>query len=258
MNRIDSKFSELRSAGGKALVGYLTAGDPDMARSEQDIRDALENGVDVLELGMPFSDPTADGPTIQAAAQRALAAGATLSKVLDLVGRIRADFDTPIVLFGYANPLFHYGYDKLCADAAAVGVDGLLVVDLPHEETEEIRSAMDANGLHFIPLVAPTTPKPRMRAILEDAHGFVYYILVTGVTGARAELATGVAEHVALIRDCTDLPVAVGFGISSGQQAREAAAAADGVVVGSALVQAARADRLPEFVRELRQGLDCE
>ncbi|MBN1670665.1 MAG: tryptophan synthase subunit alpha [Kiritimatiellae bacterium] len=256
MNRITRTFETLRRVGKTGLVGYLTAGDPDMAASEALVREALENGVDILELGVPFSDPTADGPTIQAASQRALAAGTTLAKVLEMVPKIRADFDAPIVMFGYANPLFSYGYETVCAAAAEAGVDGMLVVDLPFEEAAELRVHMDRHGLSFIPLIAPTTPPERVRMILSQGQGFVYYIMVTGVTGARSELAAGVGEHVATIRQATDLPVAVGFGISSGDQARRVRAAADAVVVGSALVEAARRGALGALVRELRAGLD--
>ena len=257
MNRIETMFAEYRRTGRKALVGYLTGGDPDMARSEQDIREALKSGVDILELGVPFSDPTADGPTIQEASQRALAAGADVSGILGMVKRLRADFDNPIVLFGYANPLFAYGYDKVCADAAAAGADGMLVVDLPCEEAPELTGHMSEHDLVFIPLIAPTTPKPRMAAVLKNARGFVYYIMVTGVTGTRSTVAAGIAEHIAQIRECTELPVAVGFGVGTGEQARDAARAADAVVVGSALIRAAREDRLAEFVRELHSGISA-
>ncbi len=251
MNRIIATLEALKRQGRKALIGYLTAGDPDMATSERDIRTAIAGGVDILELGVPFSDPTADGPTIQAAGQRALRAGATLPSVLDLAKRLRADCPTPLVLFSYANPLFNYGYERLCADAAAAGIDGLLVVDLPYEESGELRAHIRRHGLLLIQLIAPTTPLERAERILAQADGFVYYILVKGVTGAREELDATVGTHVAELRRRVSLPIAVGFGISNGRQAREAAAYADAVVVGSALVQAARAGTLAELVREL-------
>lgn len=257
MNRIDKTFKRLKAEGRTGLVGYLCAGDPDMQRSEKDMRDAINNGVDVLEIGMPFSDPTADGPTIQAASFRALSNGTTLRGVLDMVKRIRRDHETPIILFGYANPLFKYGYAKVCKDAAAAGVDGFLVVDLPYEESAELTQHMAPNGLHFVPLIAPTTGVERAAKILTRAAGFIYYIMVTGVTGARADLATDLDEKVKALKSVSALPVAVGFGVSSGAQAAAAAASADAVVVGSALVKAAREDRLPEFVRELRAGLDA-
>ena len=255
MNRIDRTFAELRESGRKGLVGYLTGGDPDMETSERHIRSAVESGIDLLELGVPFSDPTADGPTIQEAAQRALAGGATVSGLLDMVRRLREDVDIPIILFGYANPFFRYGYEKLCRDAAAAGVDGMLVVDLPFEQAEELRAHTDAHGIYPIPLIAPTTPAERMALITGPAKGFVYYIMVTGVTGARDRVAAGVADHIAQLRSCTELPVAVGFGISNGKQAAVAAQSADAVVVGSALVRAAREGCLPELVRDLRNGL---
>lgn len=251
MNRIRQVFDELQAKGHKALIGYLTAGDPTMKMSEQNIRAALENGVDVLELGVPFSDPTADGPTIQAAGQRALKSGTTLRKVMDLARRLRASYRAPIILFSYVNPLFAYGYKKLAADAAAAGVDGVLVVDLPFEESAELRRHLREQGLMFIQLVAPTTSPARIKMLLAEADGFVYYILVKGVTGARDTLATDFRKHLALVKTCTDIPIAVGFGISSGPQAFEAALHADAVVVGSALVQAAHEKRLPKLVREL-------
>jgi tryptophan synthase alpha chain len=256
MNRIDVVFDKLKSEGRKGFVGFLTVGDPDLRQSEIDIRTALDAGVDVLELGIPFSDPTADGPTIQAASRRALDSGCTLHDVLDVVRRVRADYDTPIVLFGYANLFFHYGYDEVCRDAAAAGGDGMLVVDLPYEEAEEIRQYMRREGLYFISLVAPTTPVERLNKILSDAKGFVYYIMVTGVTGARDSLVVGLEEHVSALQGVTDLPIAVGFGVSSGEQAAKAAESADAVVVGSALITAAAEGRLAELVREIRSALD--
>ncbi|MDA1044617.1 MAG: tryptophan synthase subunit alpha [Verrucomicrobia bacterium] len=256
MNRIDDTFARLKKEGRKGLIGYLTAGDPDMARSEQDIRDALDNGVDLLELGMPFSDPTADGPTIQEAVRRSLASGTTLTKVLDLVRRLRKDYETPIVLFGYANPLFTYGYARVCKDAAGAGVDGFLVVDLPYEESAELTQFMTPAGLHFVPLIAPTTGADRARSILAHAAGFVYYIMVTGVTGARHDMAADLREKLNALKSVCSLPIGVGFGLSSGDQAAMAGEFAEAVVVGSALVQAARQNRLAAFVRELRAGLD--
>lgn len=256
MNRITTTFERLRSEGRKALVAFLSAGDPDFERSEQTIRDVLDAGVDVLELGVPFSDPTADGPTIQAASRRALAAGATIPHVLRLVERVRADYDAPIVLFGYANPFFRYGYKQICNQAAGAGADGFLIVDLPHEEMPEITGFIQDAGLCLIPLVAPTTGLDRMRRILATSTGFIYYILVAGVTGARAQMVTGIADHTAQIRQCSDVPVVVGFGISTGTQARQAAEAADGVVVGSALIEAATRGGAGPLAREIREALD--
>lgn len=255
MNRITTTLEVLKGQGKKALIGYLTVGDPDLAASERNIRTAIENGVDIMELGVPFSDPTADGPTIQEAGQRALRAGTTLKKVMDLARHLRSGHDTPMVLFSYANPLCHYGYERLCADAAACGIDGLLVVDMPFEESEELRQYMRPHGLLLIQLIAPTTSLERAEKILAQADGFVYYILVKGITGAREQLDTSVGAHVAELRKRIHIPVAVGFGISNGRQAREAAALADAVVVGSALVQAARDGKLAALVRELAQAV---
>ena len=257
MNRIEELFENLRSSGRKALVGYLTAGDPNREQSEKDIHAAVAAGVDILELGVPFSDPTSDGPTIQAASQRALASGMTPAGVLDMVRSLRRDFSLPIVLFGYVNPIFRYGYAQFCRDAAEAGADGLLIVDLPFEESGEIREHIDRNDLCLIPLIAPTTPPERAAAVLAEARGFVYYIMVTGVTGARDQVASDLASHVAALRDNTDLPLAVGFGVSNGEQARQVAGHADAVVVGSALIRAARDGHLAELVEDLRAGIDA-
>jgi len=245
----------LKESDRKGLIGYLTAGDPDPLESETNIRMAIESGLDILELGVPFSDPTADGPTIQEAAYRALASGMNLTKALQMVSNLRRDFDLPILLFGYANPFFRYGYDNICADAAAAGADGILVVDLPFEEADELRTLMDKHELCLIPLIAPTTPKERAALILRNAKGFVYYIMVTGVTGTRDRLVLDIAVHVSDLRECTELPVAVGFGVRNGEQARVAARSADAVVVGSALVRAARTGHLDALVRELHEAI---
>lgn len=257
MNRIESTFAELKRSGRKGLVAYLTAGDPDMAASEATIRAALAGGVDVLELGVPFSDPTADGPGIQAASQRALASGTTVAGVLGLVRRLRADFQTPIVLFGYANPFYRYGYERLCREAAEAGVDGFLIVDMPYEMSGELRPHADAAGLVLVPLIAPTTPAARAKRILSGARGFVYYIMVKGVTGERREVASDLGRSIDALRAVTPLPIAAGFGVGSGRQAGEVAAAADAVVVGSALVQAAHEGRLLPLLKELRAGIDA-
>lgn len=256
MNRIDARFAQLRADGRKGLVAYLTAGDPDLKTSEENVRIALEGGVDVLELGVPFSDPTADGPTIQAAAQRALVSGTNLHDVLGMVRNLRKDFDTPIVLFGYANPFFRYGYETLCRDALEAGVDGFLVVDIPYEICGELKRYTDAGDLRLIPLIAPTTVAERAGKILAGAQGFAYYIMVKGVTGARQELVVDLGERLADLRGVTDLPIAAGFGVSSGEQAAEVARTADAVVVGSALVRAAHEGGLAELVTDLRRGID--
>ncbi len=256
MNRFSALFADLKNSGRKGLVGFFMAGDPDMAQSESDLKTALEHGVDILELGVPFSDPTADGPVVQQAAGRALAAGMNLTKILELAGRLRGEFpQKPMILFSYANPMFKYGFEKLAADAAQAGLDGVLAVDIPFEESGELRACLDSHGLAWIPLVAPTTPPERLPNILATGGGFVYYIMVRGVTGLRRAVAADAHERLRAIRHCTRLPVAAGFGISNGEQAREAAVEADAAVVGSALIQAARAGRLREFVLELASAL---
>jgi len=251
VNRITAKFDELRRRGSKGLIGYLTAGDPDLKTSERRMRAALAAGVDILEIGVPFSDPTADGPTIREAGQRALAAGTDLKRVLRLARNLRRSFSNPLVLFTYANPLFAFGYRRICAAAADAGIDGFLVVDLPFEEAEELRCHMRPRNICFIQLIAPTTSLDRARRLLADADGFVYYIMVKGVTGKRTRLGHGLGERVAQLRTIADLPIAAGFGISNAEQARAAARHADAIVVGSALVEAARKNNLGPFVREL-------
>jgi tryptophan synthase alpha chain len=256
MGRIEDTFEALKKSGRKGLVGYMTAGDPDARTSEAGIRAAIEAGLDVLELGVPFSDPTADGPVIQEASMRALASGMTMDGVLAMVRSLRRDYDKlPIVLFGYANPFFRYGYEKLCADVAVAGADGLLVVDLPFEEWGELQPLAERNGLRMIALVAPTTQAERARQLLERAGGFVYYIMVRGVTGARANVAADVGEHVRMLRSATRLPIAAGFGVSCPEQAKAVAADVDAVVVGSALVRAAQENRAGAFVAGLRAAL---
>ena len=255
MSRIETTYRRLRGEGRKALVGFLMAGDPDEAASEANIRTALEAGVDILELGVPFSDPTADGPEIQAAGQRALAGNMTVSKALAMAERIRRRFDVPIILFGYGNPFFVYGYERTCKEAREAGVDGLLVVDIPYEEGTLLRRQTAREGLALIPLIAPTTPEDRMASILKGARGFVYYIMFRGVTGTRDAVATDAAAHLAALRRHTRLPIAAGFGVSTPEQAKTVATHADGVVVGSALVKAAREGRLPETVKAIRSVL---
>ena len=237
MTAIDAAFRRLRDAGEKGLVAYLTAGDPDPVSSLAYFRAAADAGADILEVGVPFSDPTADGPVIQAASQRALKGGATLAKILAMIAAFRRTSAIPIVLFGYYNPILSYGPDKFAADAAASGIDGILVVDLPPEEAGELRRHTDKAGLAFITLVAPTTDSPRVKKILRGATGFVYYISVTGVTGTAAALPDDVRRDVERIKAMTPLPVAVGFGIATPAQAAAIAPLADGVVIGSALVR---------------------
>ncbi len=255
VNRIQETFRRRKAKNEATFIGFLTAGDPTLEESERDIRAALDNGVDIIELGVPFSDPTADGPVIQEAGQRALAAGMTLGRTIELARRIRKDYENPIVLFGYINLFFRHGYEVTCRQASEAGVDALLVVDLPFEESSELRGCLARHRLDMIPLVAPTAPEDRMGTILRNAGGFVYYIMVKGVTGTRAVVADDVADHLERLRRHTTLPVAAGFGVGNGVQARAVATYADGVVVGSALVKAARGGTLVPLVREIRAAL---
>jgi tryptophan synthase alpha chain len=237
MTRIERAFKHLQKKGEKALVVYLTAGDPDLPATEALIPALAAAGADILEIGVPFSDPTADGPVIQAASLRAIRSGATLVNILEMIARIRRTCDIPIVLFGYYNPIFIFGCEAFAQSARAAGVDGVLVVDLPPEEAAELRRYTDRAGIAFIPLVAPTTSDARIRQISEKAKGFLYYISVTGVTGTARPIAEDIRRDVARIRSACHLPVAVGFGISTPEQAAEIAPYADGIVVGSAVVK---------------------
>jgi tryptophan synthase alpha chain len=238
MTRIDDTFARLRAEGKKAFVAYVMAGDPDLETSLAVMKGLPAAGVDVIELGVPFTDPMADGPTIQLAGQRALEGGQTLQKTLDMVAAFRkGDNATPIVLMGYYNPIYSRGVDKFLVDAAAAGVDGLIVVDLPPEEDAELCLPAQAAGLNFIRLATPTTDAKRLPKVLQNTSGFVYYVSVTGITGAAAAQAGEVGPEVARIKRSTDLPVIVGFGINTPEAARTIAGVADGCVVGSAIVK---------------------
>lgn len=240
--RIDTRFAELKKQGRSAFVTFLMAGDPDPATSLAIIKALPQAGADVIEIGMPFTDPMADGPAIQAAGLRALKAGMTLKKTLDLVRSFRAgDNTTPIVLMGYYNPIFIYGVDKFLADAKAAGVDGLIIVDLPPEEDEELCIPALKAGLNFIRLATPTTDDKRLPAVLANTSGFVYYVSITGITGAASADSSQVAAAVARIKRHTKLPVCVGFGIRTPDQAHAIASNANGAVVGTALVEVLKA-----------------
>jgi tryptophan synthase alpha chain len=240
--RIDHRFAELKMAGRAALVTFLTAGDPDAETSLAILRALPEAGADVIELGMPFTDPMADGPAIQMSSQRALKAGQTLKTTLDMVRAFRkTENSTPIVLMGYYNPIYIYGVERFLADAKSAGVDGLIVVDLPPEEDEELCLPALAAGLNFIRLATPTTDDKRLPAVLANTSGFVYYVSITGITGAATPDPSKVTGAVARIKRHTGLPVAVGFGVRTAEQAAAIASGADGVVVGSALVSALKA-----------------
>ena len=256
-NRIDKRFSALRSEGASGFMAYITGGDPTLERTV-DIALALSKaGVDFLEIGIPFSDPLADGVANQLGAQRALAAGATVPKLLKAVIEIRKCLDFPIILYSYLNPLFQYGFERFERDAAAAGADGLLLLDLPPDET--LLPDTSAKLLHRIRLVAPTTSKERIKHIVSRADGFIYYVSQEGVTGERETLSQTIGEHVAMIRRETDLPVAVGFGISNAAQAGQVASFADAVVVGSAIVRRigefGQDEQLPRRIQEFVEPL---
>jgi len=233
--RISAKFRELRARNEAAMIPYVVAGDPDLDTTRAIVREFEARGADLIELGVPFSDPMADGPANQRASARGLGGGASLAAILSLVSELRRDSQIPIVLFGYFNPILHYGCARFCEDAARAGIDGLLVVDLPPDEAAELRDPARANGLDLIYLLAPTTPVERARKVARSASGFLYYVSVMGVTGARTSVASDIEEHVRGIRGVTDLPVGVGFGISTPEQAAEVARYSDAVVVGSAI-----------------------
>jgi len=260
MSRLAETFARLRTARTPGLVTYVTAGDPDEARSEGIIRALDRAGADVIEVGVPFSEPLADGPVIQRATERALAGGTTLARVLDLVARVRADVRAPIVLFSYANPVFRMGAERFADRAREAGVDGVLVLDLPIEEAGEVRTLLSRRGIDTIFLLSPTTSEARLRKAASLGSGFLYAISRLGVTGVRDQLAEGAEEMVERIRAVTDLPVALGFGISKPDHVRAVGQYADAAVVGSALVsmiaEAGRSatleTRVEEYVRWLK------
>jgi tryptophan synthase alpha chain len=263
MGRIEAAFDRLRQQGETALIPFITAGDPDLGRTEELIHTLVEAGADIIELGFPFSDPMADGPVIQAASERALAAGATLPAILELVRRVRLHTNVPIVLMGYFNPIFHYGSTRFARDAAAAGVDGLQLVDLPPEEADEINGDLREAGVRLITLLAPTTPPERLARLAAAAEGFLYYVSMTGVTGTSQVDAGAIEAAVRSLRAQSPVPVAVGFGISSAADAAAVGSFADAVVVGSALVKVVAAygssPELPvqagAFIRALKQSL---
>lgn len=267
--RLDRRFAALKAEGRGGLVTFITAGDPDAETSLAILKGLPGAGADVIEIGMPFSDPMADGPAIQASSQRALAAGMTLRKTLDQVRAFREDeSDTPIVLMGYYNPIYIYGVEAFLIDAKAAGVDGLIIVDLPPEEERELCIPALAAEINFIYLTAPTTDDERLPVVLEKASGFVYYVSITGITGTGQAAIGDIEAAVQRIKRHTDLPVAVGFGITSADFARDVAKVADAAVVGSALVNIIRdnvdadgkakpglVDKALGFVRELADGV---
>ncbi len=267
MNRIDQRFAELKSQGRRALIPYITAGDPSPEHTVGFMHALVEAGADVIELGVPFSDPMADGPVIQKACERALKHGVRLSHLFEMVREFRqTDTSTPVVLMGYLNPMERIGLAAFAEQAAAAGVDGVLAVDMPPEEAEELGPLLKSHGLASIFLVAPTTSEERAATICAHGEGYLYYVSLKGVTGSAILNAVDVAEHLAPLRRMTDLPLCVGFGIRDGASAAEVGKVADGVIVGSALVSriAANADtpeaipaELKAVMGEMRQALDA-
>ena len=259
MTRIDDTFARLKSEGRKAFVSYVMAGDPDYETSLQIVKGLPGAGVDIIELGLPFTDPMADGETIQLAGQRDLAGGQTLEKTLQIARELRkTDNTTPIVLMGYYNPIYSHGVDRFLVDAKAAGIDGLIIVDLPPEEDSELCNPAQAAGLNFIRLATPTTDDKRLPKVLQNTSGFVYYVSITGITGAAAAKASDVAPEVARIKAKTDLPVIVGFGIRTPEASQSIASVADGAVVGSAIVSEIAAGKsvaeVLSFVKSLADG----
>jgi tryptophan synthase alpha chain len=259
MSRIDARFARLKAEGKSAFVSFILAGDPDYDTCMEIVRGLPASGVDVIELGMPFTDPMADGPSIQLAGQRALRAGQTMAKTLEMVRTFReGDNDTPIILMGYYNPIYSMGVDAFLTAARDAGIDGLIVVDLPPEEDEELCLPAAAAGLHFIRLATPTTDDKRLPKVLQNTSGFVYYVSITGITGAAAAQSAAVGPEVARIKAATDLPVCVGFGVRTPENAAAIARVADGVVVGTAIVdriaKGDSADEVLGFVKTLADG----
>jgi tryptophan synthase alpha chain len=238
MNRISARFDALKQQGRAGLITFITAGDPDLATAQAILNGLPAAGADLIELGLPFSDPMADGPVIELASQRALKAGASVESALGMVRRFRQKNDeTPIILMGYYNPIYAYGVDKFCRDAGLAGVDGLIIVDLPPEESAELAKPARENFIDVIYLTAPTTDDARLPTVLASASGFIYHVSIAGITGAAAAQKGAVEEALARLRRHTDLPVAVGFGIKNAAQVAEIGKIADAAVVGSAIVQ---------------------
>lgn len=267
--RIETAFAEAKAANRGTLGVFITAGDPDMETSEKLLAAVAESGADLIEFGMPFSDPMADGPAIQAASLRALKSGMTLSKTIDMARRFREKFpEKPLILMGYFNPIYIYGVAQFLADAKEAGVDGLIVVDLPPEEDGELCLPAKATGLNFIRLVTPTSDAERLPTVLAEASGFVYYVSVTGITGTKSAAAASISDAYNRISAVTDLPIVTGFGIRTPEQAAEAATLSDGAVVGSAVVDIIASNlaedgsgtdemvqKVATFVRELATGV---
>jgi tryptophan synthase alpha chain len=262
MNRLTRRLAALKKNNAKALVTFITAGDPDLATTEEMIHLLEDAGADIIELGVPFSDPMADGPTIQLSSERALAAGTTLTGILETIRNVRRSSSIPIILMGYLNPIHAYGYERFCSDAAAAGVDGVLLVDMPPEESDEFLQSAGVHGLNVIFLLTPTSDASRIATVNILGKGFIYYVTVTGVTGARQELSESLAAELSRIKEGVALPIMAGFGISTPEQAASVAALADGVIVGSAIVKLFQQyagtklrTELKHFVSKLKQAI---
>jgi tryptophan synthase alpha chain len=263
VSRIQKRFDWLKSKSEKALVAFITAGDPDLATTQELFSVIEEGGADIIELGVPFSDPLADGPVIQSASQRSLKSGTTLKKIIQLVRDIRKSSQLPIVLMTSFNPVFVYGQEAFVKDAVDAGVDGVIIPDLPPEEAGEFDALAKPKNLDMIHLLAPTSTPDRVEMVGAQSRGFVYYVSLTGVTGARDSIAAGVEDKVTQIKQATSLPVLIGFGISGPEQAKAASGFSDGVIVGSAIVRmieetpdpAERKEKLKVFVRRMKQSL---
>ncbi len=261
-NRLTGTFERLRKSGEKALIAFITAGDPDMATTVDLILELERAGADIIELGIPFSDPMADGPTIQMSSERALKQGTTLADVIRAVKEVRKKSEVPVVLFGYYNPVFSYGLERYARDAGSAGVDGTLIVDLPPEEACELKEDLDRESIELIFLLTPTSDEGRIKTVARVASGFIYFVSVAGVTGARRLLSSDIHGNIKKVRRFTGLPLGVGFGISTPEQAREACRYSDGVIVGSAIVNIIAANsgktlrkKVFDFVSGLKKGI---
>lgn len=253
MNRIDKTFKRLKETGGKAFIPYIMAGDPDLDKTMERVLMLEECGADIVELGVPFSDPLADGPTIQRAAERALKAGVTLKKMVPFVKELRKRSSVPVIFMTYYNPILKYGEEAFVADAADAGVDGLIIPDLPPDEAGTLIKLCRGKGLDIIFLVAPTSTEERMKKIVSASRGFIYYVSMTGITGSKLTLEEHFKNHIGRLREMTDKPVAIGFGISTPDDAKNMAAFADGVIVGSAIVKKFHED--PDNARDFAQKM---
>lgn len=263
MSRIESTFKSLAARGEKALIAYVMAGDPTLAQTTEIVFEIEKAGADMIELGVPFSDPVADGPTIQKADERALRQGTTLRAVLDLVSVLRRQTKIPLILMTYCNPIYAFGLPAFFKESKEVGVDGLIIPDLPHEESKEFLSQARRHGIDLILMIAPTTPPERAERLMKEGSGFIYYVSLTGITGVPIAEKEAVRERILQLKSMTSLPIAVGFGISTPEAAKEIARAADGIIVGSALVKIIEAapndpaylSRLAELVSSLKSAV---